>query len=178
MYCFILQWFCVGAFASSSDIGKIWEDTYIARGLSLDGSTVIGTSLGKSFSWKGGTLTWFPGVPYVDVRGLNADGTVVVGALISDKQFSGAESGWEGGLGLTRHQDNGIGFGGGLFYGKRSSDTCHNGNQKIELIGPGVFAVYAPKNTGLGFEIFSSVSCGIESSYNAFPELALIFGIG
>lgn len=76
-----------------------------------------------------------------------------VGALISDHQFSGAESGGEGGLGFTRHQDNGMGFGGGLFYGKRSRDTTHNGNQKIELIGPGLFAVYAPKNTGLGFEV-------------------------
>lgn len=76
-----------------------------------------------------------------------------LGALMSDNHFSGEDFGGEGGMGLTRHQTNGLSFGGGMFYERRSMDTTHGGNQKLTLMGPGAFVVYAPKKTGLCMEI-------------------------
>jgi len=76
----------------------------------------------------------------------------VVGSLLGDSSFSGDDFGGEGGVGLTHYLANGVSVGGGVFTGARSLDTSHGGNQKVSLVGPGVFVAYVPEATGLRIE--------------------------
>ena len=74
---FLIQWFWSAGFAS--EITKIGAANNFSRGISSDGTTVIGFSAGTSFFWKDNSLVGLPTGFFSDARGINFDGTVIVG---------------------------------------------------------------------------------------------------
>ncbi|MBU1002452.1 MAG: autotransporter domain-containing protein [Proteobacteria bacterium] len=76
-----------------------------------------------------------------------------IGSLGTNTELDGGDFGLHGGLGLTWHNGGEWSFGGGVFGDSRELDTDYTGSQRIEALGPGVFAVYSPQGTGLEFSV-------------------------
>jgi len=76
-----------------------------------------------------------------------------IGALDTNTELDGDDFGLHGGLGLTWDTGGEWRFGGGVFGDSRDLETDYTGSQRVEAIGPGVFAVYSPQGSGLEFSV-------------------------
>nr|WP_287410450.1 autotransporter domain-containing protein [Pseudodesulfovibrio sp.] len=92
----------------------------------------------------------------------------VIGSVGSNIELNGDDLGLRGGVGLTWDNGNEWRFGGGVFGDMRDLKTNHGGDQSIRAIGPGVFAVYSPEQTGFEFRLsalWQSVALDLTRGY-------------
>nr|WP_321257234.1 autotransporter outer membrane beta-barrel domain-containing protein [uncultured Pseudodesulfovibrio sp.] len=92
----------------------------------------------------------------------------VIGSVGSNIELNGDDLGLRGGVGLTWDNGNEWRFGGGVFGDMRDLKTNHGGDQSIQAIGPGVFAVYSPEQTGFEFRLsalWQSVALDLTRGY-------------